>query len=351
MQSKNKGKKVYVGISGGVDSSVAAALLVRDGYDVTGVFINVWQPPFMECTSRDDRRDAMRVCAQLGIPFMDCDAVEAYKKQVVDYMIDEYRIGRIPNPDVMCNTHVKFGVFYNWAITNGADYVSTGHYAQVMDGKLYKSVDIAKEQSYFLYGIKKKDLENILFPIGALEKSEVRKLAEKFKLFTYEKKDSQGLCFLGKLDMKDFLKNFIEERKGYVLDQKGKIISCHEGAFFYSIGERHGFTITVKTDTDKPLYVLNKNIENNSITVGPKDSVNSSGKYILDLTNINILDHDKWENGENLTAQYRYHGELIKVDLKGRKVYAESGFPATIASGQSLVIYDGEECVGGGIIE
>ncbi len=350
-----KGKKVFVGISGGVDSSVAAAMLVDAGYDVTGVFINVWQPPFMECTSRDDRRDAMRICAQLGIPFRDCDAVEAYKKEVVDYMIAEYRVGRIPNPDVMCNTHVKFGVFYNWAMANGANYVATGHYAQVINGRLFKSKDKAKEQSYFLYGIKKEDLNNIQFPIGGLEKAEVRKLAKKFKLFTSDKKDSQGLCFLGKLNMKDFLKNFIKEKRGDVLNTKGEVIGYHDGAFFYSIGERHGFTIQAKTDNDKPLYVLSKNIDNNTITVGTKQSNENHTDHIINLSKVNILDKEKWTSNHNLTAQYRYHGELIEIDLENHgniwKANSKSGFPATIASGQSLVIYDGEECVGGGIID
>ena len=215
INSNNK-KTVFVGVSGGVDSSVAAAKLLDQGYNVVGVFIRTWTPDFIDCTWREERRDAMRVCAHLNIPFLECDAEDAYKKGVADYMINEYRKGNTPNPDVMCNREVKFGVFWNFAKENGADYIATGHYAQNnFDIKnnnfnLVKGVDPSKDQSYFLWTLTQDDLSHTLFPVGYLPKTEVRVLAKKYNLPTAVKKDSQGVCFLGPLDMKDFLKHYIE---------------------------------------------------------------------------------------------------------------------------------------------
>jgi tRNA-specific 2-thiouridylase len=209
MKKNNITKTVFVGVSGGVDSSVSAALLKDAGYTVVGVFIRTWTPDFIECTWREERRDAMRVCAHLGIPFLECDAEEAYKKGVADYMIEEYKKGNTPNPDVMCNREVKFGVFWEFAKAHEADFIATGHYA-LNQYQLERSKDTAKDQTYFLWTLTQDDLEHTLFPIGHLEKKEVRKLAEKYKLPTATKKDSQGVCFLGPLDMKDFLKHYIE---------------------------------------------------------------------------------------------------------------------------------------------
>src|SRR5258706_6959399 len=247
-------KKVFVGLSGGVDSSVSAALLKEAGYDVTGVFIKVWQPDFFECTSKDDRLDAMRVCAKLGIPFKTLNLEKEYKKEVVDYMISEYKKGNTPNPDVMCNKEVKFGAFLRFAIKMGADYVATGHYARNIFNKktglyeLCKSEDSDKDQSYFLWTLGQKELKRTLFPVGGYKKKYVRKLAEKFDLITANKKDSQGLCFVGKIDMKEFLMHFIKEKPGNVADERGNIIGNHNGVFFYTLGERHGFNISKKTN-------------------------------------------------------------------------------------------------------
>jgi tRNA-specific 2-thiouridylase len=373
-----KGKKVFVGISGGVDSSVSAALLKDQGYDVTGVFIRVWQPPFLECSIKDDRRDAMRVCAQLDIPFIECDAEDAYKKEVIDYMMGEYRKGRTPNPDVMCNKYVKFGIFFNWAMQNGADYVATGHYAQVEkilangDGvRFLKGKDEKKDQSYFLWAVGPEKLSKTLFPIGNLEKDEVRKLAKKFGLFTAEKKDSQGLCFLGKLDVKDFLKKFIDSKKGNVLNEAGEVIGEHEGAFFFTLGERHGFKILKKTSEDDALYVLSKNVENNTITVGPRfapeNNTNShdqdnSGKNIS-LQDIVFYNKEKLFDKNMLSkikAVYRYHGEEIEIEKiieEVSGVETRNGLwiglkesKADIASGQSMVLYCDNEVLAGGSI-
>ncbi|HYC83407.1 MAG TPA: tRNA 2-thiouridine(34) synthase MnmA, partial [Candidatus Paceibacterota bacterium] len=238
----SKSQTVFVGMSGGVDSSVTAALLKKEGYDVVGVFIKAWEPAGYKCTWREDRRDAMRVAAVLEVPFVTLDLEEEYKESVVDYMIGEYRAGRTPNPDVMCNQSVKFGAFYRKAREAGADWVATGHYAQMerSEGKatLKEGADKAKDQSYFLWTMKKEVAEHVLLPIGPYQKPEVRKLAEKFKLPNFAKKDSQGLCFLGHIDVKEFLKAYIDTEEGKVLNEKGEAIGRHDGAFFFTIGER-----------------------------------------------------------------------------------------------------------------
>ena len=214
-QGAQKKEKVFVGVSGGVDSSVALALLQKAGYDVTGVFLKVWSPDFLPCEWRDERRSAMRVCATLGVPFLTLDCEKEYKEMVVDYMLSEYKAGRTPNPDVFCNKYVKFGVFLKKALEAGVTHVATGHYAQVEKRVNYfllkEAVDTDKDQSYFLSQLGQHELSHALFPIGHLKKSEVRTLAREFNLPTAEKKDSQGICFVGKVDMEEFLKEDLEE--------------------------------------------------------------------------------------------------------------------------------------------
>lgn len=357
---KNKGKKVFVGMSGGVDSSVSAALLKEQGYDVTGVFIKVWQPDFLDCTWIDDRRDAMRVAAYLDIPFMTMDLEAEYKKQIVDYMISEYKAGRTPNPDVMCNKQIKFGAFMNKVLSMGADFVATGHYARVESYelpvtsekkyKLLKGIDENKDQSYFLWTLPKVKLEQVLFPVGGFEKKEVRRLAENLGLITAAKKDSQGLCFLGKLDMKEFLKHFIEPAEGAVLNEAGEEIGKHEGAFFYTIGQRHGFTITKKGVEDKPVFVISKSIENNTITV----SENPKGEHPVNkiyLENINWIDEPKADEPLQARARYRQTLQKCKIGKDGGGYFAEFKESDIFPSGQSLVVYRGEECLGGGVIK
>lgn len=357
-----KNKTVFVGVSGGVDSSVAAQLLINDGYNVVGVFIRTWTPDFIECTWRDERRDAMRVCAHLGIPYLECDAEEAYKKGVADYMIEEYKIGNTPNPDVMCNREVKFGVFWQFAKERGADLIATGHYANNVFNQgtnkfeFKKGIDKAKDQSYFLWTLAQEDLSHILFPIGHLEKIEVRKLAKKFNLPTAIKKDSQGVCFLGPLDMKEFLKHYIPSVKGDVLDEDGNIIGSHDGAVFFTLGERHGFNITRNKDDSKPLYVVSKNINNNTITVSNKihlEDNNQEGgpKFVICKTNfISSIPEIK----KKYTAQIRYHGEFLNClviirDNDQAEILFEKN--VLVDCGQSIVIYDKDICLGGGVIK
>lgn len=356
--------KVFVGLSGGVDSSVSAALLKKAGYDVTGVFIKVWQPDFIDCTWREDRLDAMRVCAKLEIPFITLDLEEEYKRDVVDYMIAEYKAGRTPNPDVMCNKSVKFGAFLRKAREMGADYIATGHYAQVEQRKqngvyeMLVSADAEKDQSYFLWTLGQDELRHTLFPVGHLKKPEVRKLAKKFGLITADKKDSQGLCFIGKIDFKEFLKNYIPEKRGDVLNEKSEIIGYHTGVHFLTIGERHGFTVTAKTTDEKPYYVVAKNIPENTITVSQKVSAlaHPIGKEIA-MTKISLVDIH-WISGQPdlsdvFMARTRYRQELQRCQIQK----TDSGYEVlflspqkTLSPGQSLVIYSKKRCLGGAIL-
>lgn len=375
-------KKVFVGMSGGVDSSVSAALLLRAGYEVTGVFIKVWQPDWITCTWREDRLDAMRVAAQLGIKFVTLDLEETYKREVVDYMIAEYRAGRTPNPDVMCNRHVKFGGFFKWAMEQGADYVATGHYAKVSRSaklpgssevfSLLAGDDTNKDQSYFLWTLGQKELSHTLFPVGDLPKPEVRRLARTFGLPNAEKKDSQGLCFIGKIDIKDFLSRYIPVRPGNVLDaQSGEIIGQHDGAWFYTIGERHGFSIDAghKTPHDNAYYVVSKDIEKNTISITDKSAISSSDtrpfSQKVEIGQLNWIGGDipktqavSTTPADHYFARTRYRESLQPIQImsstKRLAVVAFENLQQTITSGQSLVIYkktaQGLECIGGGII-
>ncbi len=345
-----RGQQVFVGVSGGVDSSVAALLLKLYGYNVSGVFIRTWQPDWIECTWQDERRDAMRVCAHLEIPFTELNLEDEYKKGVADYMIAEYKKGRTPNPDVMCNKEVKFGGFLKWALQQGAHYVATGHYAQNISGKLIKGVDQSKDQSYFLWTITDQQLKHILFPVGHLPKKIVRKIASWYQLPTAVKKDSQGICFIGEIDMKEFLKHYIQEEQGKVIDESGKVIGHHDGVLFYTLGERHGFTILEKGTNDAPYYVVSKDINQNTLTVSQSNNSFSGSQEIV-LTNC------VWRNNiqdKKYTAQIRYHGEQKTCHLK--QINDSSCYIVfdehdnTIAPGQSVVVYNHSECVGGGIV-
>lgn len=334
--SKNKGKKVFVGMSGGVDSSVSAYLLKKSGYQVTGVFIKVWQPDWITCTWKEDRLDAMRVAAHLNIPFITLDLEKEYKTEVVDYMISEYKKGRTPNPDVMCNKYVKFGGFYNWAISQGADFVATGHYAQSKNGNMYTAKDVTKDQTYFLWTIK--DFSKILFPIGHLLKLEVRDIARKAHLPVAEKKDSQGLCFIGKIDFKEFLSHYITPTPGNII-HNNQVIGNHDGIEYLTIGQRHGFNITKKSPNDAPLFIIEKN--GNDIIVSEKERTNIS-------TTIETIDSNIRKNG-TFMARARYRQALFECTTENNKIIFKD--PQIIAEGQSIVVYDKNKCLGGAIID
>jgi len=358
MQKENSSNnKVFVGLSGGVDSSVSLYLLKEKGFDVAGVFIKVWQPDFIECTWKEDREDAMHVCAELGVPFFECNLEEEYKKQVVDYMVEEYKKGNTPNPDVMCNKHIKFDAFFNWAMKNGADYVATGHYAQIkeMEGRfwLLKGEDETKDQSYFLWGLGQDVLSKTFFPVGSLIKKDVRKIAEGARLITARKKDSQGLCFIGKVDMKDFLSHYVDLEKGDVLNINNEVIGKHDGALVYTLGQRHGFIITEKTPNDKPYFVVSKDVEKNTITVSDsllKESPIFNAQKVT-LKDISWTLGSTPEMDKKYTAEIRYRQEPQKCHLVDEKTISFEEKQKAVATGQSLVLYDEDVCLGGGIID
>lgn len=353
--------KVFVGMSGGVDSSVSAYLLKKAGHDVTGVFIRVWQPEGGECTWKDERRDAMRVAAHLDIPFVTLDLRDAYKRGVVDYMIAEYKAGRTPNPDVMCNRQVKFGAFSDWAKKQGGDFVATGHYAQIKEGQMCEGADANKDQSYFLWTLAKDELQYVMFPVGHLQKSEVRTIAEKAKLPVFDKKDSQGVCFIGHIDMKEFLKGYIETKNGDVLDIQGQVIGKHEGALLYTIGERHGFTIFKQKTDQKRLYIVAKDIEANTLTVSDtvsaEDTDLKSGESKTEIHITDVVLRTEIEQLKHLECRTRYRQKRIPIQSI-KKIQGKTGTELTVvltenqlvSSGQSMVLYDGEVCVGGGVI-
>ena len=360
------GRQVFVGLSGGVDSAVSAALLIKRGFDVTGVFIKVWQPDFLPCSWRDERRDAMKVAIALDIPLLFFDFEQEYKGGVVDKMIAEYRVGRTPNPDVLCNKEVKFGAFWKKARELGADLIATGHYVQILREstkvkplccQLSEGKDKEKDQSYFLWTLTQNDLSHILFPIGHLEKSEVRKLARKYNLPVSEKKDSQGICFIGDVSMDEFLSHFISTKSGDVLDTRGEIIGTHRGAPLYTIGERHGFEITEKQPDDGAFYILSKDMETNTLTVSNKEpEIISLSPTKITVKNINWLT----EATPPLIcrARIRYRGEKLPVVIKlgqhavSKRIIVEFREPVRgLSLGQSIVFYDGDVCLGGGVMD
>ncbi len=346
-----RGKRVFVGLSGGVDSSVSAALLQQAGASVVGVFIKGWYPPGLPCTWADDRRDAMRIAARLGIPFYTLDAAVEYKKNIIDYLIAEYAIGRTPNPDVFCNRDIKFGVFAYDAFSHGADYIATGHYVRVFHSIkkgniLSRGVDSDKDQSYFLWAVSPKVLSRVLFPIGKYKKPYVRELAEKFHIPVAKKKDSQGICFLGPVSVEEFLRSEFGTTVGPAVDIDGKDVGTHDGAVLYTIGER----IALANADNGPWYVVAKHIKNNKLIVSRGKSIPlyNYNKFLLQQTN--------WFTDPFLadTAQYRYHGNRIKgnVTLKNNTYIftAVNTLPEIPAEGQSLVLYKGTRCIGGGIL-
>jgi tRNA-specific 2-thiouridylase len=334
-------------MSGGVDSSVTAALLKDQGYEVTGVYMKNWSQdlPGFICPWKDDYMDAKRVATQLGIDFKLYDFEKEYRNKVVDYMVKEYRSGRTPNPDIMCNQEVKFKLFLKAAIEDGADLIATGHYSRIRDAKLYAGLDDNKDQSYFLYRVTCEALSKSLMPLGELTKPEVRKLASELGLYTADKKDSQGICFVGNVGIKEFLLNELGPQKnGQIINQKEEVIGEHDGAIFYTIGQRHGLNV----GGGLPYYVTNKDMDKNIIYV--TTNIDDSNLWSKEVT----LNQLHWINKppkdeQKIKARLRYRGPLVETSLKDNKLVLDQ--PARgVAAGQSAVIYDEDLVLGGGII-
>lgn len=349
-------KTVFVGLSGGVDSSVAALRLKNAGYDVVGVFIKVWHPDFLVCNWEAERLDAMRVAAKLEITFLTCDAEVAYRDAVAHYFIEEYRAGRTPNPDVMCNKEVKFGAFMQFAREHGADYIATGHYAQNIPNsngtaELHRGLDQNKDQSYFLWTLTPEQLAYSLFPVGDTTKDVIRNEAGNAGLLTADKRDSQGVCFLGHIDIPDFLSHYIDLKPGVVLNEAGEVVGEHKGAFVYTIGQRQGFTLTTHDSGRAPHFVIAKNITDNTIMVSTtvprleiSEALRLTQPLLRETININ----------QTVDVQTRYRQTPFTATVssvtENEIILITKEITEHVASGQSCVLYRRDVCIGGGII-
>lgn len=345
-------KKVYVGMSGGVDSSVTAALLQEQGYDVTGVYMKNWSQdlPGFVCPWKEDYQDAKRVAVRLGIPFKMYDFEKEYRHKVVNYMIDGYKAGLTPNPDIMCNQEVKFKLFLEAAMEDGADMIATGHYARIKDGQLFAGLDGNKDQSYFLYRVTEDALRHSLMPIGDYEKPKVREIAKKLGLNTAEKKDSQGICFVGKVGIKEFLQQFVTTEPGRIVDQHDVPVGEHDGALFYTIGQRHGLNV----GGGLPYYVVGKDMDKNEVYVTTDLQDSRLWDDELELASPHWINGAPDERGVYM-VRTRYRAELVPVTgLKklenGRWKLRLKDEVRALTPGQSAVLYEGDRVVGGGIV-
>ena len=346
-------KKVFVGMSGGVDSSVAAALLVEQGYDVTGVYMKNWSEdlPGMHCPWAEDVADAKRVAVGLGIDFRVFDFQKEYKQNVVDYMIREYQAGRTPNPDIMCNQEVKFKIFLEASLAAGADYIATGHYARVAhesssSAKLLRARDDNKDQTYFLYRVTSEALSKTIFPLGDFTKAEVREMAKERGLWTASKKESMGICFVGQVGIREFLSEYVKTAPGNIIDQQtGSIVGKHDGAIFYTLGQRHGLNV----GGGLPYYVVGKDVEKNEIYVSRSIDNKSLWRKELRLADIHWINQPPHKD-KDVQVRLRHRGTLFDAKIDGDIVHLSASERA-VAAGQSAVIYDGDECLGGGIVK
>ncbi|TLS39290.1 tRNA 2-thiouridine(34) synthase MnmA [Pseudalkalibacillus caeni] len=350
--------RVIVGMSGGVDSSVAAYLLKEQGYDVIGIFMKNWDDTDENgvCTATEDYNDVIRVCNQIGIPYYAVNFEKQYWDKVFTYFLDEYRAGRTPNPDVMCNKEIKFKAFLDHAVSLGADYLATGHYAQVetRDGevKMLRGVDENKDQTYFLNQLTQEQLSKVMFPLGHIEKPEVRKIAEKADLATAKKKDSTGICFIGERNFKEFLSNYLPAQPGKMKTLEGEVKGTHDGLMYYTIGQRHGLGIG---GDGEPWFVIGKNLEENVLYVDQGFHNDRLYSDSLVATDISWVSDKAPEDGFKCTAKFRYRQPDRSVtvrylDENRIKVIFDEPQRA-ITPGQAVVFYNGDECLGGATID
>ena len=354
-------KKVIIGISGGVDSAVAAYLLKKDGYEVEGLFMRNWDSSLNNdingnptlnndiCTQEQDYNDALEVCKKLGIKLHRIDFVKEYWDYVFTYFLDELKKGRTPNPDIMCNKYIKFDMFKKEAEKLGADYIATGHYAREKDGKLLRAVDTNKDQTYFLSQVSKNQLKNVLFPIGEYLKPEIRKIAHEQDLIVADKKDSTGICFIGERNFKKFLTNYLPNLPGDIIDiDTNKKLGEHTGLMYYTIGQRRGLNIG---GNDSRLYVVGKDLTKNILYVSLGDDTKYLQTTQAIVEDINFISD---ERPSKCTAKFRYRQEDIDVELEyldDGNILVKYNNVKSVTPGQACVFYLGDECLGGGIIK
>ena len=354
-------KTVVVGISGGVDSSVAALLLKEQGYNVIGLFMRNWDSTINNdylgnpnlnnniCPQEEDYNDAKKVCDKLDIPLHRIDFVKEYWDFVFTYFLEELKKGRTPNPDIMCNKYIKFDLFLKEAKKLGADYIATGHYARIIKGKLSRAVDLNKDQSYFLAYVNKNNFKNVLFPIGELEKPMVRKIALEHDLITAKKKDSTGICFIGERNFTKFLENYLPNQPGKIINIETKeVVGEHIGLMYYTIGQRRGLNLGGNLDKS---YVVEKDLTNNILYVASGDENNYLYSSSAIIENFNFLTDDK---PTSCTCKFRYRQKDIEVQveyLRGNSLKVFYNHAKAVTPGQFCVLYDKETCLGGGIIQ
>ena len=352
--------RVVVGISGGVDSSVAAYLLKQQGHDVVGLFMINWDADDGQCTAMEDYEDVKRVCDKIGIPYFSVNYAKEYYERVFTYFLDEYKKGRTPNPDVLCNREIKFGPFLEKAKALGADMIATGHYAKTFqkDGKTYlaKASDLTKDQSYFLNQLSQKQLSSVIFPLADITKKEVREIAKKLELSTAEKKDSTGICFIGERNFKKFLKQYLPAQSGEIRTLDEKVVGHHDGLMYYTIGQRRGLNLGGTHDGNgERWFVLKKDLGKNVLYVsqGECQELFSNGLYATDF---NWIPEEPKENEFECFAKFRYRqpDQAVKVTvLEDRKIKVDfKEKQRAITEGQFVVLYDKDGvCYGGGIID
>ncbi len=360
-----KNKKVVLGMSGGVDSSVAAILLKEQGYDVIGVFMKNWEEKDDNgvCLSEEDYKDVIAVAEQLEIPYYSVNFVKEYWDKVFTYFLNEYKRGRTPNPDVMCNKEIKFRAFLDYAMKIGADYVATGHYARIIheekDGNIksvmLRGVDDNKDQTYFLCQLNQEQLEKVLFPLGNYTKPQIREIAEKYNLKTAKKKDSTGICFIGERNFNEFLSKYLPAKKGNIVNTEGKILGRHNGLMYYTIGQRKGIGIgNTKEGTGEPWFVVDKDLEKNELVVTQGDNSVLYSKGLIG-TNFNFINKDEITFPLRCTVKYRYRQDdskavINKLNENEYEVIFDKPQKA-VTLGQIVVAYNGEKCLGGGVID